>query len=332
MRIIVDAMGGDHAPLEILRGCESAVQAYGVEILLVGPEEKLKAFSDQVDFSGMTLVNASQEILMTDHAEAVVREKKDSSMAVGMRLLHEGAGDAFVSAGNTGAVITGATLFVKRMPGVKRGAIGSVLPCAERGKTLLIDCGANAECTPEFLHQFAVMGSLYMREFFGIAEPLVGLLSNGTEDTKGTKTHIEANALLRSDPSLHFAGNIEGRDGPLGAVDVIVADGFSGNVYLKTLEGMGKLISGSLKEVLYKNLRTKIGAFFMKKELMDFKKGLDYSEFGGAPILGVRGVVIKAHGSSDARAFQNAIRQAIELSKAGMVEKMTAALSPVKDA
>ncbi len=330
MRIIVDAMGGDNAPEQIMRGCALAVAEYGVDITLCGDPDIIKtvAKEKQIELSGMTIVPATQVIEMTDHADAVVKEKKDSSMAVGMRLLRAGEGDAFISAGNTGAVITGATLLVKRMKGVKRAAIGSVLPSANGGKHLLIDCGANVECSAEYLHQFAIMGSMYMKCLFGMEAPRIGLLNNGTEDTKGTPVHIEANALLSKEDRINFIGNAEGRDGMLGRVDVLVADGFSGNIYLKALEGMGKMISTSLKGVLFKNILTKLGALLMLKEFTAFKKSLDYSEFGGAPLLGVSGIVIKAHGSSDAKGFKSAIRQAVELHNANIIEQLSDMMMP----
>ena len=214
------------------------------------------------------------------------------------------------------------------MKGVKRAAIGSMIPAKDGKKHLLIDSGANVECSAEYLHQFAIMGSMYMKCMYGLENPRVGLLNNGTEDTKGTPLQIEANALLKEESRICYIGNIEGRDGLLGKVDVVVADGFSGNIYLKSLEGMGKMISGALKGVLFKNLRTKIGTLLIAKEFTQFKKSLDYTEAGGAPLLGVSGIVIKAHGSSNATAFKNAVRQAVELHKAGIVEQLAQMMAP----
>lgn len=330
MKIIVDAMGGDHAPEQILKGCALAVAEYGVEILLCGKQEVIEqsAKENRIDMTGMSIVHAEQVVEMTDHADSVVKEKKDSSMAVGMRMLKEGKGDAFISAGNTGAVITGATLIVKRMKGVKRAAIGGLIPSLGGKKHLLIDSGANVECSAEYLHQFAIMGSMYMKCLYGMDAPRVGLLNNGAEETKGTALQIEANALLKQEDRICYVGNIEGRDGLLGHADVVVADGFSGNVYLKALEGMGKMISQSLKGVLFKNLRTKLGTLLIAKEFNQFKKSIDYTEAGGAPLLGVSGIVIKAHGSSNAVAFKNAIRQATELHQSGIIRQLSEMMMP----
>lgn len=332
MRIIVDAMGGDHAPTQILKGCALAVAEYGVEIILCGARDIIErvATDEKIDLSGMTIADASQVIEMTDSADSVVKEKKDSSMAVGMKMLRAGEGDAFISAGNTGAVITGATLLVKRMKGVKRAAIGGMIPSIGGKKHLLIDSGANVECSAEYLHQFAIMGSMYMKCMYGIDAPRVGLLNNGTEDTKGTELQRQANELLKTEERIHYVGNIEGRDGLMGNVDVVVTDGFSGNIYLKSIEGMGKLISNSLKDVLFKNLRTKLGTLLIAKEFTGFKKSLDYTEAGGAPLLGVSGIVIKAHGSSNDIAFKNAIRQAVELHNAKIVEQLTQMMMPTE--
>lgn len=332
MKIIVDAMGGDNAPLQIIKGCALAVAEYGVEIILCGQRDVIErvAADEKIDMTGMTIAEASQVIEMTDSADSVVKEKKDSSMAVGMKLLRAGEGDAFISAGNTGAVITGATLLVKRMKGVKRAAIGSMIPSAGGKKHLLIDSGANVECSAEYLHQFAIMGSMYMKCMYSIDAPRVGLLNNGTEETKGTDLQREANVLLKSEDRIHYIGNIEGRDGLLGNADVVVADGFSGNIYLKALEGMGKMISASIKGVLFKNLRTKLGTLLIAKEFTQFKKSLDYTEAGGAPLLGVSGIVIKAHGSSNAIALKNAIRQSIELHNAKIIEQLSRMMMPTE--
>lgn len=330
MKVIVDAMGGDHAPEQIMKGCAMAVKEYGVEIVLCGKRDVIEqtAKKENIDMTGMSVADASQVVEMTDHADSVVKEKKDASMAVGMRLLKAGEGDAFISAGNTGAIITGATLLVKRMKGVKRAAIGGMIPSIGGKKHLLIDSGANVECTAEYLHQFAIMGSMYMKCLYGMEAPRVGLLNNGTEDTKGTPLQLEANALLRQEDRINFIGNVEARDGVMGEADVVVADGFSGNIYLKALEGMGKMISTSLKGVLFKNLRTKLGTMLIAKEFTQFKKSLDYTEAGGAPLLGVSGIVIKAHGSSNAIAFKNAVRQAIELHNAGIVDRLSQMMMP----
>ena len=332
MRVIVDAMGGDHAPAQILKGCALAVAEYGVEITLCGCRDIIErvASEESIDLTGMSIVDAAQVVEMTDSADSVVKEKKDSSMAVGMKLLRAGEGDAFISAGNTGAVITGATLLVKRMKGVKRAAIGGMIPSVGGKKHLLIDSGANVECSAEYLHQFAIMGSMYMKCVYGMESPRVGLLNNGTEETKGTDLQRQAHTLLKTEDRINYVGNIEGRDGLLGNVDVVVTDGFSGNIYLKALEGMGKMISTSLKGVLFKNLRTKLGTLLIAKEFTRFKKSVDYTESGGAPLLGVSGIVIKAHGSSNAVSFKNAIRQATELHNANIIDKLAQMMMPVQ--
>ena len=247
-------------------------------------------------------------------------------MAVAFKLLKEDKADAFVSAGNSGAVLVGATLLVKRIRGIKRAALGAVMP-STIGPYIMLDCGANVECKPEYLDQFAMMGSLYMKSCLGIENPRVVLLNNGTEECKGPELQKQAYQLMKENKSINFIGNIEGREVPLGGSDVVVADGFSGNITLKVSEGWGKLISGSLKEMLTKNLKTKLGALLIMSEINAFRKKLDYKEYGGAPLLGISKPVIKAHGSSDAKAFKNAIRQATTFAKSGMIREIENALS-----
>lgn len=312
MKIIVDAMGGDHAPLEIIKGCALAAKEYDIDIVLCGNEKIIKqVISDNgIVASKFTYVNTESTIEMQDHPDCIMKEKSDSSMAVGLKLLKNKGGDAFITAGNSGAALVGATLINKRIPGIKRAALAPVLPSGS-GRAMLIDCGANIECKAEYLNQFAMMGSVYIEAMFGVHSPKVGLLNNGAEETKGTELLIEANKLMRENPDINFIGNIEGRDGPLGKVDVIVSDGFTGNIYLKTMEGMGKFLLNGLKDIFYKNFATKLAAAILKKSLYEFKRKVDYTEYGGAPLLGIDGVVIKAHGSSNANAIKNAIRQAI---------------------
>ena len=327
MRILVDAMGGDNAPLEILKGCKLAADEYGYDIILCGDEGRIRRILDE---NGLTsgkfaFADAPDAIEMTDHADAVVKEKKDSSMAVGLRLLQAGEGDAFVTAGNTGAALVGSSLILRRIKGIKRAAIATILP-ARNGTSMLIDCGANVECKAEYLNQFGLMGSLYVKAVLGIETPRVGLLNNGAEATKGAPLQVEAYKLLSENPYIHFIGNIEGRDGPLGAADVIVCDGFTGNVYLKTMEGMGQLILKSLKDILLANAKTKFGGLLLKSQIESFRRTFDYREYGGAPLLGIDGAVIKAHGSADAVTIKNALKQAASFAESGVNESLREAV------
>ena len=320
MKIVVDAHGGDNAPYEIIKGCQMAVSELGAEIILVGKTEQLKKIMSENNISeaGIELYDAQDVITMEDDPTAVVKSKKDSSMAVAFRLLKEGKCDAFVSAGNSGAVLVGATMIVKRIQGVKRAALASVIP-SESGPLMLTDIGANVVCKPEYIKQFAVMGTEYMRFIHKIDNPRVALLNNGTEEHKGQDLHQEAYKLLK-DSQLNFIGNVEGRELAMGGSDVVVTDGFAGNIALKTYEGVGKMMSNGIKGIFKKNLMTKIGAVFVLKELNVFKKKFDYKEYGGAPLLGISKPVIKAHGSSDARAIKNAIRQAIIFHDSKMID------------
>lgn len=311
MKIILDAMGGDNAPAEILKGAVAATAAWpDVEILAVGDAEKIAACvkENAIEMKNIEIVNATEVIEMCDEPARAVRAKKDSSMVVGLRMLAEGKGDAFVSAGSTGALHVGASLIVRTVKGVKRPALATVIP----GKTpfLLLDCGANVECRASMLEAFGVMGSVYMNKVMGLEQPRVALVNNGAEESKGTPTYVEAHQLLKNNKAIHFVGNIEPRDIPAGHADVVVADGFTGNVVLKLTEGLAKYFGSKLKEMFKKSLGTKVGYLLLKGGVADFKKSMDADEYGGAPLLGTRRPVIKAHGSSNARAIQNAIRQA----------------------
>lgn len=311
MKIILDAMGGDNAPAEILKGAAAATAAWpDVEILAVGDTEKIAACvkENAIEMKNIEIVNATEVIEMCDEPAKAVRAKKDSSMVVGLRMLAEGKGDAFVSAGSTGALHVGASLIVRTVKGVKRPALATVIP----GKTpfLLLDCGANVECRASMLEAFGVMGSVYMNKVMGLEQPRVALVNNGAEESKGTPTYVEAHQLLKNNKAIHFVGNIEPRDIPAGHADVVVADGFTGNVVLKLTEGLAKYFGSKLKEMFKKSLGTKVGYLLLKGGVADFKKSMDADEYGGAPLLGTRRPVIKAHGSSNARAIQNAIRQA----------------------
>lgn len=325
MRIIIDGMGGDFAPLEPLRGAAEAVRELGVEMIVTGGEAKLRACAGEngIPLDGITFVDAPRVIPMEAEPTSLLKEYSDCSMAVGMKMVADGEGDAFVSAGSTGALLVGATFLVKRIKGVKRPAIGTMIPAQGGRFYLLCDAGANHDCRPEMLTQFAVMGSSYYEKIIGTERPRVGLINIGAEETKGTELQVAALPLLKNLPGIHFIGNVEARDLPLGGCDVAVCDGFTGNIVLKLTEGMGKFIGGAVKEVLMHNLKTKLGALLIASEFGAFKKTLDYKETGGAPILGVTRPVIKAHGSSDARAFKNAIRQAkscVERDVSGAIE------------
>lgn len=312
MRIIVDAMGGDNAPLEIIKGSMLAVDEFNIdEIIFVGNKDVINSCvaDNNIQLKNTTIVDCKDVISMCDDAKVVLKDKPDSSMAVGFRLLNEGRGDAFVSAGNTGAVTVGATLITKRIKGVKRPAIASIMP-ADKKPFLLMDCGANVECRAEFLYQFGLLGSLYMKNIMGVNNPTVALANNGTEETKGTAVVKEAYALMQQAP-YNFIGNIEGRQIPYGDADVVVADGFTGNLILKTYEGVAKVLMKGIKDAFYKNTLSKISYLGVKSGINDMKTKFDYKEYGGAVMLGVKKPVVKAHGSADARTFKNAIKQAV---------------------
>ena len=324
MRIIIDAMGGDHAPDAIVAGAVRAAKELDAELVLVGRgAEVLQALEKQGMTNlpkGLEVANAEDVVDMHDDPATVVRKRRDSSMVVGLRMLAEEKGDAFISAGSTGALLAASTLIVKRIPGIRRAAMAPILPTAA-GHCILIDCGANAECTPEFLQQFACMGSYFAKATLGIAEPRVCLLNIGSEDSKGTELQREAYGLLQAldqAGTIHFCGNIEARDVPLGGADVVVADGFSGNVLLKSIEGTAKFMSDQLKKIFMRNSLTKVGALLCKGGIADLKRMMDYREVGGTPFLGITKPIIKAHGSSDALAIYNAIRQAIRAVNANL--------------
>lgn len=326
MKIIIDAQGGDNAPLEIIKGSMLAVDEYGIETLLVGNEEQIHtcAKDNNIVLKNTEIVNTTEVITMHDDAKSVLKAKPDSSLSVGFKLLNDGKGDAFVSAGNTGAITVGATLITKRIKGIKRPAIASVMPSAKK-PILLMDCGANAECRADFLYQFGMMGSLYMKHILKYDNPRVALANNGTEETKGTPTVKEAYELMKN-AAYNFVGNIEGRQIPFGDADVIVADGFTGNLILKTYEGVAKVLMNNVKDAFMKNIVSKISYLGVKSGIDDLKKQFDYKEYGGAVLLGVRKPVIKAHGSADARTFKNAIKQAVWFLETNLIEEIEKAL------
>lgn len=329
MKIIVDGFGGDNAPLAVLQGCEMAVKEYGVEIVVTGDEETLKKTAQEngVSLDHISFHHAPSVITMEDEPTSILKEKADCSMAAAFQLVKEGKGDAFVSAGNTGAILVGATFLLKRIKGVKRAALASVIPTAT-GCYLLMDCGANVECRPEILTQFGVMGSLYMKKVMKTANPKVGLINIGAEETKGGELQIAALAQMKEAP-INFTGNVEARELPKGAVDVAVADGFTGNIVLKLTEGMGSLMSAKLKEIFGGAVGKLAGALVLKK-IKALKKSMDYTEYGGAPLLGINQPVIKAHGSSNPKAFKNAIRQARDFAQSGMIEELGNTVSSMK--
>ena len=319
MKIILDAMGGDNAPKAPVLGAIQAVKDFGAQITLVGRgEEILKVMREnniQDLPEGVEIANADDVVEMHDDPGSVIHKRKNSSMVVGLKMLSDGQGDAFVSAGSTCALLTGATLLVKRVKGIRRAAMGPAMPNKAGGKTVICDCGANAECTPEFLLQFGLVGSLFAKKTYGVENPKVGLLNIGTEDSKGTSLQKEAYALLTDAHNkglINFVGNVEARDVPLGAVDVVVCDGFNGNVLIKSIEGTAMFMGSVLKKMFKKNVLTMVAALLVKSGINDLMKLLDYREIGGTQFLGIKKPVIKAHGSSDELAFRNAVRQAME--------------------
>ena len=323
MKIILDAMGGDNAPLAPGMGAVQAAKEFGAQIILVGRGEEilhvLKEQGIETLPEGVEVVHAEQVVDVHEDPTAAVRKQKNSSMMVALKMLADGDGDAVVSAGSTGALLSGATLIVKRVKGIRRAAMGPVMPNKAGGKTVILDCGANAECTPEFLLQFGLVGSLYAKKYLGVENPKVGLLNIGAEDTKGTPLQKEAYALLTQASEkglINFVGNAEARDVPLGMVDVVVCDGFAGNVLLKSIEGTAMFMGSLMKHKIFKrNFMSKIGYLFCKKGVDEVMSMLDYRTIGGTQFLGIRKPVIKAHGSSDALACRNAVRQAMEAAK-----------------
>jgi len=339
MKIILDAMGGDNAPLAPVMGAVQAAKDFGAQIILVGRgEEILETLKSQgIDNlpDGMEIVHAPGVVDVHDDPTAAVRKHKDSSMMVGLKMLSDGDGDAFISAGSTGALLSGATLIVKRVKGIRRAAMGPVMPNKAGGKTVILDCGANAECTPEFLLQFGVVGSLYAKKYLNVENPKVGLLNIGAEDTKGTDLQKQAYALLKaaSDKGLiNFVGNAEARDVPLGMVDVVVCDGFAGNVLLKSIEGTAMFMGSLMKHKIFKrSFLSKIGYLFCKSGVDEVMGMLDYRTIGGTQFLGIKKPVIKAHGSSDALAFRNAVRQAMEATKADFSAELEQSLAALNE-
>ena len=334
MRILIDAMGGDNAPKAPVLGAIEAAKQWDVNVVLVGREDAILEAAREAGYDtlpqGVEVVHAPDVVDMHDDPANVCRKKKESSMVVGLRMVSEGQADAFVSAGSTGALLSGATLIVKRVKGIRRAAMGPAMPNKAGGKTVLLDCGANAECTPEFLLQFGLIGTLFARKSLGIENPRVGLLNIGTEDTKGTPLQKEAYALLTDAHNkglVNFIGNIEGRDALLGGVDVVVCDGFSGNVLLKSIEGTAMFMGSLMKHKIFKrNVFSKIGYLLCKPGVDEVMKMMDYREVGGTQFLGIKKTVIKAHGASDALAFRNAVKQAMDAAAADFSGELEQAL------
>ena len=337
MKIILDAMGGDNAPQAPVLGAIEAVKRYNADIILVGRGQEilevLKKNGLDTLPEGVEIAHADDVVDMHDDPATVIHKRKNSSMIIGLKMLADGKGDAFVSAGSTGALLTGATLLVKRVRGIRRAAMAPAMPTKAGTKVIICDCGANAECTPEFLLQFGLVASAYSKFTLGVENPRVGLLNIGSEDSKGTQLQKDAYALLKdaSDRGLlNFTGNVEARDVPLGAVDVVVCDGFSGNILIKSIEGTAMFMGSMLKRMFKKNLGSKLGYLLCKSGVQDMMKLLDYREIGGTQFLGIKKPVIKAHGSSDALAFRNAVKQAMTAAEGDFTAQLERNLAALK--
>jgi glycerol-3-phosphate acyltransferase PlsX len=328
VRIALDAMGGDHAPAEPLAAALEAVRTLGVEVALVGREEEIRPKLPSPLPAGLTFVHASEVIGMDESPVAAFRRKRDSSIAVGLRLMKEGQADAFVSAGSTGALMAGGLLTLGRLKGVERPALGTVMPTRRGRGLVMLDIGANMDPSPRNLAQFAVMGSCYAEIALGIERPRVGLLNVGVEEEKGNELTKSADRLLRSLP-INYAGFVEARDLPDPPVDVVVCDGFVGNVLVKYTEGLAGSLLGMIKEELLSGLRTRIGALLAKPAFGRVRRRMDYSEYGGAPLLGLSGLVIKCHGSSRMAALRNGIRVARDFAGSGVMEKIATVVATV---
>lgn len=324
MRIAVDAYGGDNAPLEIVKGASQASLEYGAEITLTGNKSEIERIISEngLKFVGeLKIIHTDDVISMHDDPTSLLKAHSESSMALAFKELNEDRADAFVSAGSTGAIVVGGTLIIKRIKGIKRPALAGLIP-SPQGHYMLMDMGANSECRPEMLEQFGIMASAYLSRVEGIENPKIGLLNIGVEDTKGTELQREAYALLEKAP-INFVGNIESREMPKGVCDAVITDGFTGNIALKLIEGTATAFFKMVKGVMYKNIFNKLAALVLKKDLYSLKGVMDSSEVGGAPLLGVRKTVIKAHGSSDAKAIKNAIGQAVSFTGNGVIEAVS---------
>lgn len=324
MRIVVDAYGGDNAPVEIIKGASDASNQFNCEITLTGKKSEIEQIivDNALSFNGnLIIVDTDDVISMHDDPTTILKAHSDSSMALAFKELCESRADAFVSAGSTGAIVVGGTLMVKRIKGIKRPALGGLIPSPD-GHYMLMDMGANSECRPEMLAQFGVMASVYLEKVEGISNPKIGLLNIGAEDTKGDELRVEAYKLLKQAP-INFVGNIESREMPKGICDAVITDGYTGNIALKLIEGTSITLFKMIKTMLYKSVFNKLAALVLKKDLYSLKSMMDSSEIGGAPLLGVLKPVIKAHGSSDAKAIKNAIRQAIIFTEKNVIETIS---------
>ena len=328
MRIIVDAFGGDNAPLEIIKGCIEAKNELNIDISLVGNSEIIEktAKENQLNISDIKIIEAKDTITMEDDPLSVVKGKSESSMAVGMKALVNGEGDAFASAGNSGALVVGSTMIVKRIKGVKRVSFSAILP-KDNGFMMLSDAGANNECRPEMIDQFALMGSVYMEKVMNIKKPRVGLANVGTEEHKGGEFQHQCFAMLKENKDINFIGNIEARDIPFDAADVIVCDGFTGNIIVKLYEGVAMAVMGKIKKVFKKNVKTKIAAAMVLSDMKVLKKEIDYNEYGGAPILGTTKPVFKIHGSAKANTVKNALKLTKTYVESQIIKDITDAVS-----
>ena len=339
MKIIIDAMGGDHAPEAPVLGAIDAAKSFGTQITLVGKGEEILGVMRKHGIenlpAGMEIANADDVVDMHDDPATVVRKRKNSSMMVGLKMLADGEGDAFISAGSTGALLSGATLVVKRVKGIRRAAMGPAMPNKKGGKTIICDCGANAECTPEFLTQFALVASLFAKKTYGIENPRVGLLNIGTEDSKGTQLQLDTYPMLQKMHEkglINFVGNVEARGVPLGDVDVVVCDGFSGNVLIKTIEGTAMYMGSLMKHRIFKrNIFSMLGYMLCKKGVDEVSGMLNSDTIGGTQFLGIKKPVIKAHGSSGVFAFKNAVRQAEEAAARNFAAELEAELEKMKE-
>ena len=333
MRIIIDAMGGDNAPVEIVKGTlAAAAKRPDVEMVLVGREEAVRAAMGQQTPANVTVVNATEVIEICDDPATAFKKKKDSSITVGLNMLRNGEGDAFVSAGSTGALLSAATLVVKRIKGIRRAAMCPVIPTAA-GQAVLIDCGANAECTVEYLMQFAYLRSFYASHVLGIKNPRVGLLNIGAEPSKGDSLRLATWPVLQAAGErgeINFIGNIEAKEAIKGGCDVIVADGYSGNIMLKTIEGVGSYLGGEVKKLFLQSAKTKIAGLLVQSGLKAFKAQLDPDRVGGTAFLGISKPVIKAHGSSGAYAIENAVYQAVRVAESAIIAEIEANVDKMK--
>ena len=328
MRIILDGMGGDNAPDSVIEGAMLALREISDDIIIVGKQDIIEASLKKYGYNGsrISVVNAEEVIVNDESPVRAIRRKKNSSIVVGLNMVKEGDGDVFISAGSTGALLAGGLLVLGRVKGIDRPTLASIYPVIGGDPSLLVDAGANAECKARNLVEFAIMGSVYMEKVLGRRNPRVGLINNGTEEGKGTELTKETFKLLQK-TKLNFVGNIEARELQNGVSDVIVSDGFTGNAILKTTEGMGLMMLREMKKLFYANTRTKFGAMLMKDQIGNLKKSFDYKEYGGAPILGVKGALLKAHGSSDAKAIKQTILKAIPYVNENVVEVIANSIS-----